>query len=122
MVMRKLLDQLRGRARIKGQVVGVMMLGVNMTTVSWHFGIHGVAPAGCGGVTDAPGVGALAGVTDVDGGTDALGVGAIAGVAGIDGGTDALSFVTEGGGFILFSAACCNNPKCSAKNHQALAL
>jgi hypothetical protein len=81
-----------------------MMLGVNMTAVSWHFGIHGVAPAGCVGVTDASDVGALAGVADVDGGTDAL------------------SFVTEAGGFILFSAACCNNPKCSAKNHQALAL
>ncbi len=82
MIMRKLFNQLRGRARIKGQVVRVMMLGVNMTAVSWHFGIHGVAPAGCVGVTDAPDVGALAGVADVDGGTDAL------------------SCVTEAGSFI----------------------
>jgi hypothetical protein len=45
-VARELLDDLRGRARIKGQVVGVMMLGVNVPAVSWHFGIHGVAPVG----------------------------------------------------------------------------
>ena len=108
MVMRKLLDQLRGRARIKGQVVGVMMLGVNMTTVSWHFGIHGVAPAGCVGVTDAPDVGSITGVTGVDGGTEALSFG-----------TDDF---TEAGSINLFSATSRNNPKCSAKNHQALAL